>query len=602
MFRNFSIGARFFLLLALMVVFLIVTGFLFLGAIRDITDYGVSETQDVMLADQKDKISVAVKSMALSLGEQIESIPGEEERIKFIRKSVDPIRFEEDKSGYFFVYEGTVAVAMPPKKALEGKDLSGVRDDNGVYLIQELRDVAQSGGGFVRYVFDKPGAGVQPKLSYSMMIPGTRMWIGTGVYLDNIDKEKARISGNMNSSANSTTLKIVAGAGAVFLLFILPLSLYLIKTIVSPLKDSTEAAAKVAEGDLDVKLEPVGSNEISTLQTALNTMVETLAQNLANIEAKEAEAQEQARAAGEAAREADKARMKAEGAKREGMLAAADKLQGVIERISSAAQDVSSGTDEILQGTRFQKERVAETATAMEEMNATVLEVARNAAETDEGTTHTRKRAGEGAEVVQKSIKAMAEIEERTESLKQVMQKLDSQAVEIGNVMSVINDIADQTNLLALNAAIEAARAGDAGRGFAVVADEVRTLADKTRGAPDEVEKSILSIQALARENVKEMDEASGAVNTATELSRSSGDVLTEIVELAGRAADQVRSIATAAEEQSATSEEINRSVGEIDSMTEENARNSTHAAEGAKALSAEVDELVSLVEELRGE
>merc|ERR1711879_493032 len=161
---------------------------------------------------------------------------------------------------------------------------------------------------------------------------------------------------------------------------------------------------------------------------------------------------------------------------------------------------------------------------------------------------------------------------------------------------------ADQTNLLALNAAIEAARAGDAGRGFAVVADEVRKLAEKTIGATDEVERSINGIQLLARENVKGMDATVGAVESATDLSRSSGEMLDEIVELARNSADQVRSIATAAEEQSATSDEINRSVGEIDSMTEENARNSQMAAEGTQSLSTEVQELLNLVEELRNE
>lgn len=602
MFKNFSIGARFFFFLALMILFLIATGLLFTEAIREITVYSVSETQKVMLADQKSKISVAVNAMAISLSEQIKDLPTEAERVEFIRKSVDPIRFEKDKSGYFFIYKGTASVAMPVNHDLHGKDLGNLKDDNGIYLIRELRDAAKAGGGFVSYVFDKPGHGLQPKISYASPISGTDMWIATGVYLDNIELEKNRIGSSMQSQSNSTTLKIMIGVGAIFLLIILPLSLYLIRSIVAPLKDSTEAATEVASGNLNVKLNPVGKNEISTLQKALNSMVQTLSTNLAEIKAKELESNKQARAAEQAAQKAEESQKRAEGAKREGMLAAAEKLQTVIDRISLAAQDVSSSTDQIMQGTEFQKQRVAETATAMEEMNATVLEVAKNASETNEGSDHTRMRAGEGAEVVHKSIDAMAEIERRTFDLKQAMQKLDTKAVEIGHVMGVINDIADQTNLLALNAAIEAARAGDAGRGFAVVADEVRKLAEKTIGATEEVESSINAIQQLARENVTGMEDASKAVNTATDLSKSSGDVLEEIVELASRSADQVRSIATAAEEQSATSEEINRSIAEIDSMTEENAKSSMHAAEGARSLSNEVRDLVGLVEELRSE
>ncbi|WP_319779200.1 methyl-accepting chemotaxis protein [Maridesulfovibrio sp.] len=602
MLKNLSIGARFFMLLALMVLFLIVTGFFFLGAIRDITAFGVSSTEEIMFQDQKDKVKVATLAMARSLGEEMNVVSGEEERLEFLRAALDPVRFESDNSGYFFVYKGTVNMVMPPKKSLQGKDLGGLKDQNGLFLIRELSKAAHAGGGFVKYYFDKPGAGIQPKISYSMMIPGTDMWIGTGVYIDNIEVETTKMGNEMRESANSYTMKIVLGAGAVLLLLVLPLAIYLIRSIVNPLVESTKAATEVAEGNLDVSLNPEGRNEISTLQTALNTMVGTLSSNLENIKAKEAEAQEQARIAEESAAQAREAQIRAEGAKKEGMLAAANRLQEVVERVSSITSDVSSSAEEIQRGSEFQKQRVAETATAMEEMNATVLEVARNATETNESSERSMEKAREGAKVVQDVIAAMGNIQERTSNLKESMEHLDTQAVDIGNVLGVINDIADQTNLLALNAAIEAARAGDAGRGFAVVADEVRKLAEKTIGATEEVENSINSIQKLARENVRGMDSTVDAVASATDLSRSSGEMLDEIVELAGNSADQVRSIATAAEEQSATSDEINRSVGEIDSMTEENARNSQTAAEGTRSLTAEVQELLNLVEELRSE
>ncbi|WP_319759191.1 methyl-accepting chemotaxis protein [Maridesulfovibrio sp.] len=602
MLKNLSIGARFFLLLSLMVLFLIVTGIFFMGAIREITAHGVSSTEKIMLQDQKDKIFVATRSMALSLGKEIAHITDPAERLEFIREALDPVRFEKDNSGYFFVYKGTVNMVMPPKKSLQGKDLSGLKDQNGLLVISELSKVAHSGGGYVKYFFEKPGAGVQPKISYSMMIPGTDMWIGTGVYIDNIDKEAGIMGGAMRDNANAFTMKIVIGAGVVLLFLVLPLSIYLIRSIVRPLVESTEAATEVAQGNLDVSLTPEGRNEIATLQTALNTMVGTLSANLESIKVKEAEAQEQARIAHEAASEAREAQTRAEGAKKEGMLTAANRLQEVVDRVSSITNEVSSNAEEIQRGSEFQKQRVAETATAMEEMNVTVLEVAKNATETNESSAQSMEKASEGAKVVQDVIAAMGNIQERTAQLKESMQHLDTQAVDIGNVLGVINDIADQTNLLALNAAIEAARAGDAGRGFAVVADEVRKLAEKTIGATEEVEQSISSIQKLARENVKGMDSTVAAVESATELSRSSGEMLDEIVELAGSSADQVRSIATAAEEQSATSDEINRSVGEIDSMTEENAHNSQLATEGTRSLSAEVHELLNLIEELRSE
>ncbi|WP_421902634.1 methyl-accepting chemotaxis protein [Maridesulfovibrio sp.] len=599
MLKNLSIGGRFVLLLASVLVFLILCGAMFLSEIREVENIGLTEIENVMMQGQKDKVEVATRAAAESLGAQLRGVDGDEAKIDFIRKSIDSFRFENDKSGYFFVYKGTVVVALPPKKSLQGKDLSGAKDKNGVFFVKELSSAARN-GGFVEYIFDKPGKGLQPKLAYATMIPGTDMWIGTGVYIDNIEAEKTRVGTDIDATIKADTLKIVLIMLGLLLFALTPLCITIVRSIVGPVKDATDAASRVADGDLTITLNPSGKSEISTLQRAINTMTTTLDENLTDIKRKEAESAEQARVAKKMAAEAEEARQQAEGAKREGMLAAANKLETVLNNIVKISRDVEKSTNEIMNGSDFQKQRIAETATAMEEMNATVLEVAKNATETNEDTEQTRDKATEGQNVVQGTIESMVGIQEQTNELERLMDQLNTQSIEIGNVMGVINDIADQTNLLALNAAIEAARAGEAGRGFAVVADEVRKLAEKTIGATDEVDKSITSIQGLAKQNIEGMRTAVEAIGGATEHSRSSGEVLSEIVNLASNAAGQVQSIATAAEEQSATSDEINRSISEIDSMTEDNARNSMLAAEAATDLSREVDALVALVEELR--
>lgn len=182
------------------------------------------------------------------------------------------------------------------------------------------------------------------------------------------------------------------------------------------------------------------------------------------------------------------------------------------------------------------------------------------------------------------------------------MAQLGTQAQEIGNIMTVIEDIADQTNLLALNAAIEAARAGEAGRGFAVVADEVRKLAEKTMGATKQVGESIRSIQNVAQANIEGMDTAVESINQASQLSQRMGEVFNTITEGVEASADRIQSIATATEEQSASSEEINRAVEEINMIAEETASAAGEVENAAHELTSQSQELRSLINELKKE
>ena len=121
----------------------------------------------------------------------------------------------ETARNHFFVYQETTCRVLPTKKEVEGKDLGGNKDVNGLLYVQELRKQAQAGGGFVEYVFDKPGKGDQPKIAYSTMIPGTDMWIGTGVYIDNIAEHQAAVAADLESSAaRSLTIALsFIGAG-----------------------------------------------------------------------------------------------------------------------------------------------------------------------------------------------------------------------------------------------------------------------------------------------------------------------------------------------------------------------------------------------------
>ncbi|MFV0423394.1 methyl-accepting chemotaxis protein [Oleidesulfovibrio sp.] len=282
------------------------------------------------------------------------------------------------------------------------------------------------------------------------------------------------------------------------------------------------------------------------------------------------------------------------------MLRVAEEADYLSGQLASAGEQLAAQVEQASRGAQVQSERISTTASAMEQMNASVIEVAQSASHASNSADEAKKQAEEGAQIVSGTVKAITEVHSLTDQLKSNMVNLGQQAESIGQVMNVISDIADQTNLLALNAAIEAARAGDAGRGFAVVADEVRKLAEKTMSATHEVGTNIGAIQEAAKLNIESMEKASQAVQHSTDLADKSGKSLKGIVELVQSSASQVVSIATAAEEQSAASEEINRSIEEVNVSIQETSQGVIQAAQAVEELALMSNKLSELIAGLR--
>ncbi|MDC0335992.1 methyl-accepting chemotaxis protein [Pseudodesulfovibrio sp.] len=368
--------------------------------------------------------------------------------------------------------------------------------------------------------------------------------------------------------------------------------------IVSPLFRIRDFAQSVASGDLEAQPEGSFAAELGVVKGAISTMVD-------NLKAKMLEAAQQKEEAMAAKAEAESAmnEAKEQEAKSNELLAKMQRIANeasvIAEQVTSAADELSAQADQVSQGAEVQRDRTTQTATAMEEMNATVLEVAQNSASSAESASQAKEQAQEGAEIVKKAIAAISEVHELTATLKESMGQLGAQTTDIGQIMNVIEDIADQTNLLALNAAIEAARAGEAGRGFAVVADEVRKLAEKTMDATKQVGSAIQTIQDGATANIKSVDTAATAVEQATHLANQSGESLKHIVEYADDTSGQVQSIAAAAEEQSAASEEINHAVDDINMIASETVEGMNQSAEAITELARLSNQLQALIEEM---
>ncbi len=370
--------------------------------------------------------------------------------------------------------------------------------------------------------------------------------------------------------------------------------------ITGPLRKSVDFAGMVAAGNLDRTLDIHQKDEVGRLADALNSMVGTLSQRIRDAASATEEAQRRQAEATRAMSEAEKARKEAEQAKRQGMLDAAARLESVVAGVSKASEELANQVRQASLGAQEQAARISETATAMEEMNSTVLEVARNAGTTAEASNQARDKAAAGSSEVQKVVAGMATINSGAEELRAEMEDLSRKAESIGAILNVISDIADQTNLLALNAAIEAARAGEAGRGFAVVADEVRKLAEKTMQATAQVGQAIRGIQDGTAKNMAKVENTVRMVDDVTALANNSGMALSEIVSLVDSESDQIRAIATASEEQSATSEEINRSIEEVSRIASETASAMQASDEVVLNLGQQAQELDNLIREMK--
>lgn len=485
-------------------------------------------------------------------------------------------------SGVCFVYDASGMTLMHPDTQYVGKN------DSGLAWVQHMQN---SEPGHLTYEWEG-----NHKIAFFQKIPNFNWIVVVSVETDDIFAPIAvMFRQNMITMLltilivgliiilSARSLALVLGGGAQFVRFVAQGNLTL-----SP------AQQQLLDRDCS------RGDEIGELAKGIRDMVENLRDLFKRSEQKAAEAQEAVEEAKEAMSMAEQARVAAESARRDGMLAAAEQLESSMEIITSASAELSLRIAKSEQGAMEQAGRVTETATAMEEMNVTVMEVAKNAAMASDISTNTRKMAEEGAAVVDKAVESIRKVQSRALALKKDMAILEDHAKSISRIMSVISDIADQTNLLALNAAIEAARAGEAGRGFAVVADEVRKLAEKTMASTTEVGNAIRLIQESAYKSIEQVELAVEAVDEATGFATKSGEALKTIVSMVDNTADQVRTIATASEEQSASSEEINQSIEQINAIAGETAKAMEDASLAVSHLSGQAQNLQSLIENLK--
>ncbi len=272
-------------------------------------------------------------------------------------------------------------------------------------------------------------------------------------------------------------------------------------------------------------------------------------------------------------------------------------VSDVTQQLNVVSDQVSSVADTTLKAVVDQRTETDMVASAMNEMSATVQEVARHAAQTAQASQEADDESKAGVLVAEQAIDGIRELIAEIESAAAVVQQVEADTASISAVLDVIKGIAEQTNLLALNAAIEAARAGEQGRGFAVVADEVRTLASRTQKSTEEIQNMIERLQHGVNNAVGAMAGAQGRATSGSVCVEKASQSLHVIAAEVATINDMNTQIATAAEEQSAVAEEINRNITTISSIADNTSTGATqtaHSSEELVRLAAELQRLAN--------
>jgi twitching motility protein PilJ len=279
---------------------------------------------------------------------------------------------------------------------------------------------------------------------------------------------------------------------------------------------------------------------------------------------------------------------------------AIDQMRGLVSNINRVSVQVARATDEtqttarnLAKASEHQAREISAASTAINEMAVSIDHVSSNAAESAAVADRAVQIANKGGAVVRATIGGMDNIRGQIQETSKRIKRLGESSQEIGDIVSLINDIADQTNILSLNAAIQASMAGDAGRGFAVVADEVQRLAERSSAATKQIAALVKTIQTDTNEAVISMEQTTTEVVSGAKRAQDAGVALEEIENVSTSLAELIQNISNAARQQAASAGHVSNTMNVIQGITSQTAQNS-------EATAKSIGDLAKMAKEMR--
>ncbi|AIE81536.1 methyl-accepting chemotaxis (MCP) signaling domain protein [Bacillus cereus ATCC 4342] len=343
--------------------------------------------------------------------------------------------------------------------------------------------------------------------------------------------------------------------------------------LVKPIQqiDSKLKELSSQEGDLTARLQVNSNDEIGTIATSFNKMLENLQHIINRVQKTSVEVQS-----------ASENMLEKTNISREATIKVQSSMSSLNESIQSQASSME------------------ESSTAMDDMAVSVQRIAESASSVTELAVATSEQANDGSSVIQKSVSQMTTIHDAVNATSEVVERLITHTKYIDTAVQSISNIAEQTNLLALNASIEAARAGEQGKGFAVVADEVRKLAEQSKTAATDINQLLHQIQQDTETASSMMSQGRSEAFEGIHVIREAGNSFTTIVEQVNKVSTQMQDISATAEEMAASAEEMNASLNNIASISTEVSSETAATAQSAEQKVITMNEMTQTAKQMK--